>query len=1101
MKVILKDKNTASSNDQKIEQVDKFTKLHYSAINGKKLVLFRSTEEQQKLDSGYIIRQGFPLGPITLQKNIQQLASPDQKIEFLSEDSVELPEIITEKLTDIPNIDEEPTPVNLRYPLIPKDPKGGKVFAYAHIYFDQKGNELIYNIVEPALDDKTKRLIENIKFYIQEKIDVNFAQVKGRTAEGYVTKLIENALRYFKERSRETVETVKYYVIRDFVGLEIIEPLMQDNNIEDISCDGVNIPIYVYHRDSKIGSIKTNIRFTDRDALDAFVSKVAERCGKSISVARPLLDGTLPNGSRVQATLGSDIARHGSNFTIRMFTENPLTPVDMVKYGTCDLKMMSYFWFLVERGASFLISGGTATGKTSFLNALSLFIKPQMKIISIEDSVTGDSSIVIMRNGKLEKTTISKLIDDQIEAYQSDSLFGKDICSVNPENIKVFSLDKNGKIILSHISSFIRHKTKKKIYRVLTASGREIKVTGDHSLFSLDGNGSITTVKTTNIQPGMHIAVPRILPYCGVDVSFNLIDHLSSLTGLYLAGDINKIPNVYFDSSENKQKIRWWKNHGILPVYAAIKIKNKGFNFRANDFKIRSKGGPSLPCLFEIDDALVELFGLWLAEGCYDTNSVIISNEDQECRDMVTKIGKRFGINIGKHSDNVSLLLNSKALKIVMEKVLGFSGNAYTKYVPSWIFDLPSERIACLLRGYFSGDGHVSKFEIQARSSSIELLKGLQTLLLRYGIISRILKFYEKDKTYGLRISSSKFLKVFYEKITFLQERKHMRLEEISARHVNHDTKDIVPLSTNFLKSIEKEIGGFNTKSYYNGSYMGREALSNTLLKSKMADTVSMLANSDIYWDSVKLIEEVENISGYVYDVSVPETENFVCENIIAHNTAELRLPHSHWVPEVARTPLSEKGAVDMYELLRESLRQRPDYIIVGEVRGKEAFVLFQQMSIGHPGMATIHADSFTKLIDRLTTAPISLAPNLIQNLDVVVFLRSVKIGRRYIRRVVSVVEVLGYDKRTRLPVVAETFKWNPKNDEYTSIKESILLKRTADKIGITNRDVKEDLENRSKVLEWMMKNEMKDYRKVSSIINLFYTSQDFLVEKIREEV
>src|SRR3989344_1168975 len=282
MKVVLKDKNTAitpNTNVQAsngVEQVDKFTKLHYSAINGKKLVLFRSTDEQKKAESGYIVRQGgfMPFGgPITLQTNIQQqFAGPEQKVEFLTEDSVELPEIVTEKSTDMPDMEEEDLkPVNIRYPLIPKDPKGGRVLAYAHIYFEQGSNELIYNVVEPALDEKLKGLVENVKFYIQEKIDVNFAQIKGRTAEGYVTKLIDNALRYLKENRKETAEIVKYYVLRDFVGLEAIKPLMQDNNIEDVSCDGANIPIYVYHRDSKIGSVKTNIKFTDKDVLDAFV--------------------------------------------------------------------------------------------------------------------------------------------------------------------------------------------------------------------------------------------------------------------------------------------------------------------------------------------------------------------------------------------------------------------------------------------------------------------------------------------------------------------------------------------------------------------------------------------------------------------------------------------------------------------------------------------------------------------------------------------------------------------------------------------------------------------------------------------------------------
>ena len=109
-------------------------------------------------------------------------------------------------------------------------------------------------------------------------------------------------------------------------------------------------------------------------------------CGKSISVAEPLLDGMLPDGSRVQLTLATDIARGGSNFSIRKFTEDPLTPVHFLNFGTVDVKTLAYLWFVVDRGIGLLVAGGTASGKTSFLNVLSLFIRPEKKIISIEDT-------------------------------------------------------------------------------------------------------------------------------------------------------------------------------------------------------------------------------------------------------------------------------------------------------------------------------------------------------------------------------------------------------------------------------------------------------------------------------------------------------------------------------------------------------------------------------------------------------------------------------------------------------------------------------------------------------------------------------------------
>ncbi|MEA1993478.1 MAG: type II/IV secretion system ATPase subunit, partial [Euryarchaeota archaeon] len=158
----------------------------------------------------------------------------------------------------------------------------------------------------------------------------------------------------------------------------------EDPNIEDISCDGPKVPIYVYHR--VYGSTKTNVVFQTHEELDSFIIKVAQRCGRHISVADPLLDGALPDGSRVQLSLGREVTMKGSTFTIRKFREDPFTPVDLISFGTFSAGMLAYIWYIMEQESSTIIAGGTASGKTTTLNALSLFIKPELKIITIEDT-------------------------------------------------------------------------------------------------------------------------------------------------------------------------------------------------------------------------------------------------------------------------------------------------------------------------------------------------------------------------------------------------------------------------------------------------------------------------------------------------------------------------------------------------------------------------------------------------------------------------------------------------------------------------------------------------------------------------------------------
>jgi len=177
---------------------------------------------------------------------------------------------------------------------------------------------------------------------------------------------------------------IMYYIFRDFIGLNDIEPLLKDPYIEDIGADGLNVPIYIVHQ--RFGSMKTSVVFKDEKYLREFVTKLAERCDRYISYAEPLLDGSLPDGTRVQATLASDVTTRGPTFSLRKFRDVPFTPVDIIRLNTASPEMMAYLWFVVENGANILIAGGVATGKTSFLNSVSMFIPTEAKIISIEDT-------------------------------------------------------------------------------------------------------------------------------------------------------------------------------------------------------------------------------------------------------------------------------------------------------------------------------------------------------------------------------------------------------------------------------------------------------------------------------------------------------------------------------------------------------------------------------------------------------------------------------------------------------------------------------------------------------------------------------------------
>ena len=160
--------------------------------------------------------------------------------------------------------------------------------------------------------------------------------------------------------------------------------MMQDPNIEDVSCDGPGVEIFVYHR--RFESLRTNVMWEDEYELEQYIIRMAQRCGKHISIAEPLLDATLMDGSRIVMTLGREVSTKGSTFTIRRFRDEPFTPVDLLEFKTFSSMQIAFFWLAMQYGMSMLFVGGTASGKTTSLNACSLFLPWQHKIVSIEET-------------------------------------------------------------------------------------------------------------------------------------------------------------------------------------------------------------------------------------------------------------------------------------------------------------------------------------------------------------------------------------------------------------------------------------------------------------------------------------------------------------------------------------------------------------------------------------------------------------------------------------------------------------------------------------------------------------------------------------------
>ncbi len=257
---------------------------------------------------------------------------------------------------------------------------------FAAISTDPETLNSKYHVLEPILIPEEKIALEKIKSIMFEVIDINLNSIGTREkAEEWLRDYVKKIVVGYKIQIGEgSLDKIEYYLARDLIHYGKIDPLMHDHMIEDISCDGPEIPIYIWHR--KYESLPTNVVFENSNELDPFTVRLAYLSGKHISIANPMLDASLTDGSRIQLTYAKEVTRKGSTFTIRRFRADPMTVSDLIDFNTLNSMMAAWFWLVIERKANVLIGGGTASGKTTCLNSLCSFIPTYDKIVTIEDT-------------------------------------------------------------------------------------------------------------------------------------------------------------------------------------------------------------------------------------------------------------------------------------------------------------------------------------------------------------------------------------------------------------------------------------------------------------------------------------------------------------------------------------------------------------------------------------------------------------------------------------------------------------------------------------------------------------------------------------------
>jgi len=272
---------------------------------------------------------------------------------------------------------------NLLYPV------GQGVFV--HIYHDPDDTRDFYVALEPSEAPEVETLMEEVDRRLMDYIDeLRTVTDKDERIE-VLLKLLDRICttngKGGKDNnlqvSQDQYEGLRYMLKRDKGGMGVMEPLISDPYIEDISCSGVGA-LFLEHK--IFGGLKSNITFDTMDVLDKYVIQLSEKIARPVTIRDPIVDSTLPDGSRINIVYGGDVSRRGSNFTIRKFNATPFSILDLVASGSLTYEMAAYISLMLGEGMNLFVSGETASGKTTMLNAISTFIPPNSKIVSIEDT-------------------------------------------------------------------------------------------------------------------------------------------------------------------------------------------------------------------------------------------------------------------------------------------------------------------------------------------------------------------------------------------------------------------------------------------------------------------------------------------------------------------------------------------------------------------------------------------------------------------------------------------------------------------------------------------------------------------------------------------
>ena len=701
--------------------------------------------------------------------------------------------------------------------------------------------------------------------------------------------------------------------------------------------------------------------------------------------------GICCHNSRINATYTQDVSARGPSFTVRKFTTEPWSPVKLMQFKTVSPEMLAYLWLAIEHESNIMVIGGTGSGKC----------------------VTGDTPIYLA-NG--QKEDIKNIVEEKFANGKVKTNEGWEY--VDCDGTEILSMDQRTlKIIKSKVDKFWRHQAPKNLVKIKTRSGREITTTPEHPFFTIN-NGEIQKIRADKIKIDERIAVPKKINIENSFKEINLINYLKKRNDIYVANAFDSIKEA-LEIIKNKEKktetqiakeinvksktLGCWKNENAIPINKYFVLMARANLNPGEELILKGKTSSLTLKVSKTFQEMYKFAAYVIADGHLTKNNIQFNNSNKKLRDEFSRIGEKiFKLasfeEFPKNRTPKIVFYNNVASAILHEAFQIPYGNKARKVkIPDTLFYQKNEIIAEFIQAIADCESNVEKSQIEICTTSQKLAEGLSYLLLRMNIKFSLIT---RKTHFRIYISGLDNLKRYQEKINFLHPEKAIDLNKSINREMRKSISnvDLIPNISNLMKNSRIELG-LSQKELTNNMNISRRMIGfietdfrlpsantfklfsnyieQTELNNELKQKINSIANSDILWDEVIDIQELNNHNEkYVYDLSVKDHHNFLAGNIpiVTHNTSllnsiaffippasrivtledtrELNLLHENWLPNVTRSGVgasnligTKEGDISLFDLLKESFRQRPDYVIVGEIRGKEAYVLFQGMS------------------------------------------------------------------------------------------------------------------------------------------------------------